>query len=138
MSFLLFILLILFLLIGWPLLRGWLYMNSLRRRVNESFRGRQQHERPRRDYDDDTEDGERKIYTSGDTLPKGLMEDNFFHSPQFFALCQQTPRHRPYMVTLVDDNGSLLAQMMAVVRYRTSWFPPYYYMHCRIMGEAFL
>ena len=66
MSFFLFILLILFLLIGWPLLRGWLYMNHLRRRVNESFRGRQQHERPRRDYDDDTEDGERKIYTSGD------------------------------------------------------------------------
>ena len=30
-----------------------------------------------------------KIYTSGDTLPEGLMEDNFFHSPQFFALCQQ-------------------------------------------------
>ena len=66
MSFFLFILLVLFLLIGWPLLRGWLYMNHLRRRVNESFRGRQQHERPRRDYDDDTEDGERKIYTSGD------------------------------------------------------------------------
>ena len=66
MSFLLFILLILFLLIGWPLLRGWLYMNSLRRRVNESFRGRQQHERPRRDYEDDEEDGERKIYNSGD------------------------------------------------------------------------
>ena len=77
-----------------------------------------------------------KIYTSGDTLPKGLMEDNFFHSPQFFALCQQTPRHRPYMVTLVDDEGSLLAQMLAVVRYRSSWFPPYYYMHCRIMGEG--
>ncbi len=66
MSFFLFILLVLFLLIGWPLLRGWLYMNSLRRRVNESFRGRQQHERPRRDYDDDEEDGERKIYNSGD------------------------------------------------------------------------
>lgn len=69
MSFLLFILFILFLLIGWPLLRGWLYMNSLRRRVNESFRGRQQHERPRYDDDDDQEytaTGERKIYTSGD------------------------------------------------------------------------
>ena len=76
------------------------------------------------------------IYTSGDTLPEGLMEDNFFHSPQFFALYQQTPRHRPYMVTLVDDNGALLAQMLAVVRYRSSWFPPYYYMHCRIMGEG--
>ena len=64
MSFLLFILLILFLLIGWPLLRGWLYMQSLRRRVNESFRGRQQHERPRRDKDD--EDDDTKIFNSGD------------------------------------------------------------------------
>ena len=63
MSFLLFILLILFVLIGWPLLRGWLYMNSLRRRVNESFRGRQQHERPRRDYEEE-DDG--KIFNSGD------------------------------------------------------------------------
>jgi hypothetical protein len=40
-------------------------MQNLRRRVNESFRGRQQHERPRRDDDDEyTETGERKIYTS--------------------------------------------------------------------------
>ena len=67
MSFFLFILLILFLLIGWPLLRGWLFMNNLRRRVNESFRGRQQHERPRYEEQDDySDDGERKIYTSGD------------------------------------------------------------------------
>ena len=70
MSFLLFILLILFLMIGIPLLRGWLYMQHLRRRVNESFRDRQQHERPRRErYEEDeeyTETGERKIYTSGD------------------------------------------------------------------------
>ena len=77
-----------------------------------------------------------KIYTSGDTLPLGLMEENYFHSPQFFALCQQTPRHRPYMVTLETEEGEIVAQMLAVVRYRTSWFPPYYYMHCRIMGEG--
>ena len=69
MSFLLFILFILFLMVGIPLLRGWLYMQNLRRRVNESFRGRQQHERPRRkpsDNEEYTETGERKIYTSGD------------------------------------------------------------------------
>ena len=67
MSFLLFILLILFLLVGWPLLRGWLYFQDMKRRVNESFRGRKQHERPRRDDDDEyTETGERKIYGSGE------------------------------------------------------------------------
>lgn len=67
MSFFLFILFVLFLMIGIPLLRGWLYMQSLRRRVNESFRGRQQHERPDRDEDDEyTETGDRKIYGSGE------------------------------------------------------------------------
>ena len=70
MSFLLFILFVLLLMVGIPLLRGWLYMQNLKRRVNESFRGRQEHERPRREqYEEEeeyTETGERKIYTSGD------------------------------------------------------------------------
>lgn len=70
MSFLLFILFILLLMVGIPLLRGWLYMQNLRRRVNESFRGRQEHERPRRErYEEEeeyTETGERKIFTSGE------------------------------------------------------------------------
>ena len=67
MSFLLFILLLLFLMVGIPLLRGWLYMQNLKRRVNDVFGGRQQ-ERSRRYEDDDddeyTETGERKIYGS--------------------------------------------------------------------------
>ncbi len=70
MSFLLFILLVLFLMVGIPLLRGFFYMQNLRRRVNESFRGRQQHERPRRERQEEeeeyTETGERKIFTSGE------------------------------------------------------------------------
>lgn len=67
MGFLLFILLILFLLVGIPLIRGWLYMQNLKQRVNESFRGRQQHERPRREAEEEyTETGERKIYTSNE------------------------------------------------------------------------
>ena len=68
MSFLIFILFVLFLMIGVPLLRGWFYMQNLRRRVNESFRGRQQHERPRRDEEEEeyTETGERKIFTSNE------------------------------------------------------------------------
>ena len=68
MSFLIFILFVLFLMIGIPLLRGWFYMQNLRRRVNESFRGRQQHERPRRDEEEEeyTATGERKIFTSNE------------------------------------------------------------------------
>ena len=44
-------------------------MQNLRRRVNESLRGRQEHERPRREqYEEEeyTETGERKIFTSGE------------------------------------------------------------------------
>ena len=69
MSFLLFILLILFLMIGIPLLRGWFYMQNVKRRINESFRGRQQHERPNRErYEEEeyTETSERKIFTSNE------------------------------------------------------------------------
>ena len=68
MNFLLFILFVLFLMIGIPLLRGWFYMQNLKRRVNESFRGRQQHERPSRNEEEEeyTETGERKIFTSNE------------------------------------------------------------------------
>ena len=69
MSIFLFILFILFLMIGIPLLRGWFYMQNVKRRINESFRGRQQHERPSRErYEEEeyTETGERKIFTSNE------------------------------------------------------------------------
>ena len=68
-SFLLFILLILFLMVGIPLIRGFFYMQNLRRRVNESFRGRQEHEgssRERYEEEEYTETGERKIFTSNE------------------------------------------------------------------------
>lgn len=77
-----------------------------------------------------------RIYSSGDTLPADLSTENFFHSPQLFTLCQQTPRHKPYMAVIEDSNGRVMAQMLAIVRYRSSWFPPYLYRHCRIMGEG--
>jgi hypothetical protein len=67
MSFFGFILIVLLLMVLVPLIKGWLYMQNVKRRINESFRGRQQHERPRReDNDEYTDTGERKIYTSRD------------------------------------------------------------------------
>lgn len=76
------------------------------------------------------------IYTHDSLLPRGLSEENIFHSPQLFRLTRNTPRHKPYMVTVEDDNGRVMAQMLALVRYHSSWFPPYLYRHCRIMGEG--
>ena len=76
------------------------------------------------------------IYSRYEDLPKGLSEENFFHGTRFFMLCKQTPRMKPYMTVVQKATGEVVAQMLAVVRYRSSWFPPYLYMHCRMMGEG--
>jgi len=69
MSFLTFILLLLLVIVGWPLLRGWLFVRDVRKQVNDTFGGDDQHREGQR-YDDDqeeyTETGERKIFTSGE------------------------------------------------------------------------
>jgi len=55
MTFLLFVLIVLLLIVGWPMLRGWLYMRNLRSRINdtinETFGGGQQQQQ-QRDYSD--------------------------------------------------------------------------------------
>jgi hypothetical protein len=76
------------------------------------------------------------IYTSGDQLPEGLLNENFFHSRELFELGRQTPRQRPYLVTVEDSEGRILSQLLALVRFRSSLFPPYFYMHCRVLGEG--
>lgn len=75
------------------------------------------------------------VITHEKDLP-ALSDDNFFHSRQLFQLTRQTPRQKPYMVTAEDGNGRVVAHMLAVVRYRSSWFPPYFFMHCRLVGEG--
>lgn len=81
------------------------------------------------------------IYSQGDMLP-AMTCRNFFHSADLFHLCEVTPRLRPYMVVVEEDNDldsdppRVVAHMLAMLRYRSSWFPPYLYMHCRVYGEG--
>lgn len=77
-----------------------------------------------------------QIYTSGDILPEGLLTENYFHSRRLFELIRQTPRQRPYLVTESTDDGTIVSQMLALVRYRSSLLPPYFYMHCLVLGEG--
>jgi hypothetical protein len=75
------------------------------------------------------------IVTREKELP--LLDDtNFFHSSQLFRLTRHTPRQKPYMVIAEDGDGQVVAHILAIVRYRTSWFPPYFFMHCRLLGEG--
>ena len=75
------------------------------------------------------------IITSVKDLPE-LNNQNFFHSRQLFEIAKQTPRQKPYMAVVTGADGQVMAHMLGVVRYRASWFPPYLYMHCRILGEG--
>ncbi len=75
------------------------------------------------------------IYSKGDQLPV-MTCHNFFHSEELFRVCEQTPRMRPYMVVVLSDEGMVQCHMLAILRYRSSWFPPYLYTHCRVYGEG--
>lgn len=74
------------------------------------------------------------IHTRTDTLPV-LDEGNFFHSRQLMELCELTPRLKPFMAVITDDGGRVVAHLLAIMRVRRSWFPPYLYTHARIYGD---
>jgi hypothetical protein len=76
-----------------------------------------------------------RIIDREEELPE-LRGTNFFHSRQLFELARQTPRQKPYMVIAQTADGTQMAHLLALVRYRSSWFPPYFYMHCRVLGEG--
>jgi len=75
------------------------------------------------------------IYTHASELPP-FNDSNYFHSKELMELCERTPRQKPYMAVVSDDEGHTVAQLLAVERHRRSWFPPYLYHHVRILGEG--
>ena len=75
------------------------------------------------------------VYEHTTELPP-LIKGSFFHSKQLMELCENTPRHRPYMTVVTDDNGNDMAHLLAIERNRRSWLPPYLYTHVRILGEG--
>ena len=40
------------------------------------------------------------------------------------------------MVVCSDEEGHIVSQLLATVRYRTSFLPPFFFMHCRVVGEG--
>jgi len=75
------------------------------------------------------------VFEHSASLPS-LLRGNYFHSKELMELFESTPRHKPYMVVLTDDNGQELAHMLAVQRRRRSWIPPYIYTHVRVQGDG--
>ncbi len=75
------------------------------------------------------------IYSKGDQLP-AIDESNFFHSSELFHIIEASPGERPYMAVATDDEGRVVGQMLAFIRRRGSWLPPYFYTQGRIYGEG--
>ncbi len=76
-----------------------------------------------------------RIYEHASDLPP-MVSTDYFHSPDLMLLCERTPRHKPYMAVLSDGEGRVAAHMLAVVRYKRSWLPPWLVMHLRVMGDG--
>jgi hypothetical protein len=73
------------------------------------------------------------IFTHSNDLPNIDYAD-YFHSKSLFILYEITPRTTPYMVTVSTADGEVVSHLLAVMRYRGSWMPPFLYTHCQILG----
>ena len=76
------------------------------------------------------------VYRKSSELPV-LEGENFFHSRRLFEICKQASRQRPYMVVITDENGKVVSHMLGILRYQTIWLPPFFLVHCRVLGEGY-
>lgn len=60
---------------------------------------------------------------------------NFFHSPELFRICEKTSGQTPYMV-VAEQDGVVVAHLLATLRRRGSLIPPYLFTQGRIYGEG--
>ena len=74
------------------------------------------------------------IYGHSADVP-ALPAGSYFHSLVLMELCERTPRHKPYMVVVTDDDGQVTAHLLGIMRFRSSWLPPYLYTQVRIYGD---
>jgi hypothetical protein len=75
------------------------------------------------------------LYTSGEELP-AMRCYNFFHSIELFHIIEHTPGQWPIMAVATDEAGRVVGHLMAIIRRRGSWMPPYLYTQGRIYGEG--
>lgn len=75
------------------------------------------------------------IISRSEELPE-LDGNNFFHSPLLFRMAEQTPGLTPFMVVTRDKDDTPIAHMLAMLRRRGSWIPPYLFTQGRVYGEG--
>lgn len=76
-----------------------------------------------------------KVIEQYEDLPV-LSEGSFFHSRELFRVTAATPGHHPLMAVAFRQDGSVAAHLLACIRRRGSWLPPYLFTQGRIFGEG--
>ena len=61
------------------------------------------------------------IYRKYEDLPR-LKDDNFFHSRRLFKMMRETPRQKPYMVVVTNQEDEVVSHLLGIVRFRTFLF----------------
>lgn len=75
------------------------------------------------------------LYSHGDSLPV-LPGGSFFHSAELFHIIGKSRGQRPFMAVATDAEGHVVGHMLALIRNRSTWLPPFLYMQGRIFGEG--
>ena len=75
------------------------------------------------------------IISKSEELPYMECRD-FFHSIKMFRIAEKTPGFTPFMAIAQREDGSVAAHLLATIRRRGSWIPPYLFTQGRIYGEG--
>ena len=59
------------------------------------------------------------IYRKTEDLPP-LKDANFFHSTRLFKMTRETPRQKPYMVVVTNEQGEVVSHMLGIASVRSS------------------
>ena len=74
-----------------------------------------------------------KILSSSSELPS-LNNDAFLHSAEMFSMLEKTSSVTPYMLVAFNDDGTVAAHMMVILRNRRWVIPPYFLTQGRVYG----
>lgn len=65
-----------------------------------------------------------------------MVCENFFHSAELFHIVERSVGEAPFMVVATNEQGTVVAHLLAIFRKKISYLPPYLFTQCRVYGEG--
>ena len=65
-----------------------------------------------------------------------LRDTVFFHSKTYFKVAAESPLTTPLMAVAEDGEGHVVGHLLAVIRIRHTWLPPFLFRQARIYGKG--